>query len=137
MPSSHTYAIAPRIHQIYSHYKPELVFHAAALKHVPLVEDNPFEGMLTNAMGTRNVADACETADVDVMVMISTDKARNPTNIMGATKSIAQTYLKALDLRHGHRPPARGLSRYGLATFWDPPDRWCHCSKSSWKRAGH
>lgn len=90
-----------RMDQVFGHYKPELVFHAAALKHVPLVEDNPFEGMLTNALGTRNVADACEAAGVDVMVMISTDKAVNPTNIMGATKRIAETYVQALDLRRG------------------------------------
>lgn len=103
-----------RIDQIFSHYKPELVFHAAALKHVPLVEDNPFEGMLTNAMGTRNVADACETADVDVMVMISTDKAVNPTNIMGATKRIAETYVQALDLRRGRDAGTRFVTvRFG------------------------
>jgi len=103
-----------RIDQLFSHYKPELVFHAAALKHVPLVEDNPFEGMLTNAIGTRNVADACETADVDVMVMISTDKAVNPTNIMGATKRIAETYVQALDLRRGQDAGTRFVTvRFG------------------------
>ncbi|WP_139135104.1 polysaccharide biosynthesis protein [Magnetovibrio blakemorei] len=90
-----------RIDQVFAHYKPELVFHAAALKHVPLVEDNVFEGMRTNAIGTRNVADACVAAGVDVMVMISTDKAVNPTNIMGATKRIAETYVQALDLKRG------------------------------------
>jgi len=90
-----------RIDQVFAHYKPELVFHAAALKHVPLVEDNVFEGMRTNAIGTRNVADACVAANVDVMVMISTDKAVNPTNIMGATKRIAETYVQALDLSRG------------------------------------
>lgn len=90
-----------RIKHIFAHHKPQLVFHAAALKHVPLVEENIFEGMLTNAIGTRNVADACETTDVDMMVMISTDKAVNPTNIMGATKRIAETYVQALDLRRG------------------------------------
>lgn len=88
-----------RIDQVFAHYHPELVFHAAALKHVPLVEDNPCEGILTNAIGTRHVADACENANVAVMVMISTDKAVNPTNVMGATKRIAETYVQALDLR--------------------------------------
>jgi len=103
-----------RIDQVFSHYKPELVFHAAALKHVPLVEDNPFEGMLTNAIGTRNVADACEAADVNVMVMISTDKAVNPTNIMGATKRIAETYVQALDLRRGQDAGTRFVTvRFG------------------------
>jgi len=90
-----------RIEHIFAHHKPQLVFHAAALKHVPLVEANIFEGILTNATGTRNVADACEAASVDMMVMISTDKAVNPTNIMGATKRIAETYVQALDLRRG------------------------------------
>lgn len=90
-----------RVDQVFAHYKPELVFHAAALKHVPLVEDNPCEGILTNAIGTRHVADACESADVAVMVMISTDKAVNPTNVMGATKRVAETYVQALDLRRG------------------------------------
>jgi len=103
-----------RIDQIFNHYKPELVFHAAALKHVPLVEDNPFEGMLTNAIGTCNVADACEAASVNVMVMISTDKAVNPTNIMGATKRIAETYVQALDLRRGQDAGTRFVTvRFG------------------------
>ena len=103
-----------RIDQVFAHYKPELVFHAAALKHVPLVEDNPFEGILTNACGTRNVADACEAAGVEVMVMISTDKAVNPTNIMGATKRIAETYVQALDLRRGQADGTRFVTvRFG------------------------
>jgi len=103
-----------RVDQVFGHYKPELVFHAAALKHVPLVEDNPCEGILTNAIGTRHIADACESADVDVMVMISTDKAVNPTNVMGATKRIAETYVQALDLRRGDKPGTRFVTvRFG------------------------
>ncbi|HER25701.1 MAG TPA: polysaccharide biosynthesis protein [Rhodospirillales bacterium] len=80
---------------------PQLVFHAAALKHVPLVEANPFAGIMTNIIGTLNVADACRAANVDAMVMISTDKAVNPTNIMGATKRIAESYCQAMDLKRG------------------------------------
>lgn len=103
-----------RIDQVFAHFKPQLVFHAAALKHVPLVEDNPFEGILTNASGTRNVADACEDAGVEAMVMISTDKAVNPTNIMGATKRIAETYVQALDLRRGASEGTRFVTvRFG------------------------
>ena len=103
-----------RVDQVFAHFKPELVFHAAALKHVPLVEDNPCEGILTNALGTRHVADACENAGVSVMVMISTDKAVNPTNIMGATKRIAETYVQALDLRRGDDDGTRFVTvRFG------------------------
>lgn len=78
--------------------KPDLVFHAAALKHVPLVEDNPAEGARTNIAGTVNVADACAKNDVQMMVQVSTDKAINPTSIMGATKRAAEMYCQALDL---------------------------------------
>ena len=78
--------------------RPDLVFHAAALKHVPLVESNPGEGILTNVFGTRNVADACLAAGVAAMVVISTDKAINPTSVMGASKRIAEAYCQALDV---------------------------------------
>ena len=65
---------------------------------MPIVEENPFEGMLTNAIGTRNVADACRAAGVAAMVQISTDKAVNPTSIMGASKRVAESYCQALDI---------------------------------------
>ncbi len=93
---------ALRLEQVFSQFKPELVFHAAALKHVPLVEENCCEGVATNVFGTINVADACVRHGVMTMVQISTDKAINPTNVMGASKRIAEQYCQALDIaNHG------------------------------------
>jgi O-antigen biosynthesis protein WbqV len=88
-----------RMVRVLAEARPELVFHAAALKHVPLVEDNPLEGILTNAVGTRNVADAARAAEAAVVVLISTDKAVNPASVMGATKRLAEMYFQALDAR--------------------------------------
>ena len=85
-----------RLASTFAQERPELVFHAAALKHVHLVETNPNEGVLTNAVGTRNVADACLAAGSRAMVLVSTDKAVSPTSVMGATKRIAESYCQAL-----------------------------------------
>ena len=90
---------APRIKDIVAKEKPDLVFHAAALKHVPLVEINVLEGLNTNAIGARNVAEACMAAGVRSMVLVSTDKAVNPANVMGASKRIAEIFCQAEDLR--------------------------------------
>ena len=92
----------PRLHDILARYSPHLVFHAAAVKHVPMVEANPIEGVLTNALGTRNVADAAWECGAIAMVLISSDKAVNPTNVMGATKRLAEFYCQAFDVAAGH-----------------------------------
>ncbi len=87
-----------RLRAVCERFRPDLVCHAAALKHVPMVEANPLEGLLSNAVGTRNVADAARAAGAAVMVQISTDKAVNPTSVMGAAKRLAEMYCQALDL---------------------------------------
>lgn len=103
-----------RIEDVLARLKPDLVFHAAALKHVPMVEANPLEGILTNAVGSRIVADACRKAGVKLMVLISTDKAVNPTNVMGATKRLAEAYAQALDAEAGRDGATRFVTvRFG------------------------
>jgi FlaA1/EpsC-like NDP-sugar epimerase len=87
-----------RVRLIFEQWRPELVFHAAALKHVPIVESNPLEGLLTNVAGTRHVADAARVVGALAMVLISTDKAVNPTSVMGASKRLAEMYCQALDI---------------------------------------
>jgi O-antigen biosynthesis protein WbqV len=89
---------AGRIGDLFTAFRPELVLHAAALKHVPMVEANPLEGLLTNAHGTRVVADAARAAGALATVLISTDKAVNPSSLMGASKRLAEMYCQALDI---------------------------------------
>ena len=108
--------IPARLDFVFRTYHPQVVFHAAAYKHVPLMEENPCEAVLVNVAGTRNVADKCIEYDVEKMVMISTDKAVNPTNVMGCTKRLAEIYVQSLGLsiEQGRTP---GKTRFVTTRF--------------------
>jgi len=94
---------------------PDYIFHAAALKHVPIVEAQACEGVLTNVVGSRNVADAAAAVGVTAMVMVSTDKAVNPANVMGATKRLAEAYCQAMNaMKDGAKSGTRYITvRFG------------------------
>lgn len=91
---------------IFGTYKPDVVYHAAAYKHVPLMEENPYQAINTNVLGTKNLADLSVAHNVQKFVMVSTDKAVNPSNIMGASKRIAEIYVQSLYFNLQKEPKA-------------------------------
>lgn len=106
-----------QVFKIFAEAQPDFILHAAALKHVPLVELNPVEGVRTNVLGTRNVADAALACGAKAMIQISTDKAVAPTSVMGASKRLAEFYCQALDMSAAGRGPGRGAPRFLTVRF--------------------
>jgi FlaA1/EpsC-like NDP-sugar epimerase len=110
---------AERVGKIFRKYKPDIVFHAAAYKHVPVMEENPSEAIINNVLGTKIVADLSARYHADKFIMISTDKAVNPTSVMGASKRIAEIYIQSLntELASRHQQDLEPYTRYVTTRF--------------------
>lgn len=105
-----------RLQMAFEKFHPQVVFHAAAYKHVPLMEENPCEAVRVNVVGSRMVADFCVQYRVEKMIMISTDKAVNPTNVMGASKRLAEIYVQSLGLAM-ERGEIQGITKFVTTRF--------------------
>lgn len=105
-----------RMRDLFDRYRPEYVFHAAAYKHVPMMEDNPGESVRNNVQGTRNIADLAVEFGTRKFVMVSTDKAVNPTNVMGCSKRICEIYVQSLDkaIKNG---TVKGVTQFVTTRF--------------------
>jgi FlaA1/EpsC-like NDP-sugar epimerase len=98
---------------LFNHHRPDLVYHAAAYKHVPLMEENPFQAVNTNVKGTKNMVDLSLKHKVKKFVMVSTDKAVNPSNVMGASKRIAEKYVISMQNKHRDQDTKFITTRFG------------------------
>jgi len=108
--------VKERVNKLFEQYTPQVVFHAAAYKHVPLMEENPCEAIQVNVRGSINIAEAALRYCAEKMIMISTDKAVNPTNIMGASKRLAEIFIQSLGL-HIAKGNTAGRTRYITTRF--------------------
>jgi FlaA1/EpsC-like NDP-sugar epimerase len=106
-----------RLNEVFETWRPHTFYHAAAYKHVPLVESNPAEGVMNNVFGTLNVARAAQASGVEHFVLISTDKAVRPTNVMGATKRMAELVLQALAAERAGLGPAAAGTTFAMVRF--------------------
>ena len=108
--------VKQRLRMVFEQYHPQIVFHAAAYKHVPLMEENPCEAVYVNVIGSRQVAEMAVEYEAEKMIMISTDKAVNPTNVMGASKRLAEIYVQSLGtaIREGK---VRGKTKFITTRF--------------------